>query len=536
MYQKKDRSGAWKWVGLFFAGMVVFTLLSRAAYQHGTAVVTTAAPTGGPIAHTLRLTGKTEQNRERAVTTVAGLRVSDIRVNEGQRVAQGDVLFTLDMDYLEEAILTQTQELRKQKLSIQDAWSQSSASQKQRQNQQAQAEENYNSAVSQAETGLDRAGQELDRAEEALENYYNGLSDSQTQEAALTQAANLAKDAYDGACAALEELQREQEEAVRAALDQAEEGADPEAIAQAVRAEYAPRIAQAETDLSEARQTMEAAAAALESFRQTPGETEEELLARREAAQQAYDDACAALDNAETVYSRAIASANLPQGSNHAAQIGQITYDQMSLALEKLEALRQAGGEILAPVDGIVLSCQIQTGGKTTDTTALLLAELEQGCRFTCLVTEEQSQYIGVGDRVTLQAGSTGRRYEDLPVTTFAPGEEEGTYRLTVQLPGGTLGLGVSAQLSYTKRSQPYTCCVPLSALHLDENNRPYVLTVQEVDSVLGAQLQARKVSVTVLEQNETTAALAEGALNSQQQVIVSADRAVDTGSRVRVS
>ncbi len=47
--------------------------------------------------------------------------------------------------------------------------------------------------------------------------------------------------------------------------------------------------------------------------------------------------------------------------------------------------------------------------------------------------------------------------------------------------------------------------------------------------------MQARKVNVTVLEKNETTAALAEGAVGAQDQVIVSADRAVDARSRIRV-
>ena len=72
MYLKKEKGRIRKLVGIFFAGMLLFTLLSRAVYQHGTAVVTTAAPGSGAIAHTVQLTGKTLQNQEQAVTTVAG--------------------------------------------------------------------------------------------------------------------------------------------------------------------------------------------------------------------------------------------------------------------------------------------------------------------------------------------------------------------------------------------------------------------------------------------------------------------------------
>ena len=570
MYLKKEKGRIRKLVGIFFAGMLLFTLLSRAVYQHGTAVVTTAAPTSGAIAHTVQLTGKTLQNQEQAVTTVAGLRVASICVNEGQQVNQGDVLFTLDLDYLEETILTQKQDMEKQRLSVQDAWSQNAATQKRRSNAQAQAEENYNSAVAQAETTLERAARNLERAKAALENYYNGITEDKAQEEALVLECQKAKSDYDAALAALELLQQEIADKIQEAIDRAEQEraqapqqetvpevlppaepvpqtdtltqAEIDDIANAVRAEYAQRLSDARSAVEQARQAVDETNAALEAYRQeqqtgSPVRSEQELLEAVEKAQQTYDDALSALENAKTTYGRAIRSANLPDGSNHTAQIGQITYDQMALALDKLEALLDGEGKILSPVDGIVTRCNIQTGEKTTDTTAMLLADLSQGCKFSGLVTEEQSKYIGLGDRVTLRAGSTGKRYEDLPVTTFSPSEEtEDGYRLTVQLPANTLSLGASAELSFTRKSQPYSCCVPVSALHLDVRNQPYVLVVEQVNTVLGPQQQARKVSVTVLEQNETTAALAEGALSSKQQVIVGSDRAVDIGSRVRVS
>lgn len=572
MYLKKEKISIWKWIGLFFGAMILFTILSRAIYQHSTAVVTTKMPTSGTITHTVQLSGKTLQNQEQAVTTVAGLRVASVCVNEGQQVNQGDVLFTLDLDYLEETILTQKQNMEKQRLSVQDAWSQNAATQKRRSNAQAQAEENYNSAVAQAETTLERAARNLERAKAALENYYNGITEDKAQEEALVLECQKAKSDYDAALAALELLQQEIADKIQEAIDRVEQErmqtpqqetvppeevlppaepvpqtdtltqAEIDDIANAVRAEYAQRLSDARSAVEQARQAVDETNAALEAYRQeqqtgSPVRSEQELLEAVEKAQQTYDDALSALENAKTTYGRAIRSANLPDGSNHTAQIGQITYDQMALALDKLEALLDGEGKILSPVDGIVTRCNIQTGEKTTDTTAMLLADLSQGCKFSGLVTEEQSKYIGLGDRVTLRAGSTGKRYEDLPVTTFSPSEEtEGGYRLTVQLPANTLSLGASAELSFTRKSQPYSCCVPVSALHLDVRNQPYVLVVEQVNTVLGPQQQARKVSVTVLEQNETTAALAEGALSSKQQVIVGSDRAVDIGSRVRVS
>lgn len=185
MYLKKEKISLWKWIGLFFGAMILFTILSRAIYQHSTAVVTTKMPSSGTINHTVQITGKTVQNQELAVTTIGGLRISSICVNEGQQVKQGDVLFVLDLDYLDEVILKQEQDMKKQQLSVWDAWAQNSNAQKQKENQQAQAEENYNNAVSQAETAVERAERDLERAKTALENFYNGVSNDKEVEEAL---------------------------------------------------------------------------------------------------------------------------------------------------------------------------------------------------------------------------------------------------------------------------------------------------------------------------------------------------------------
>lgn len=594
MYLKKEKGQIWKWIGFFFAAMILFTILSRAVYQHGTAVVTTVTPSSGTIDHTVQITGKTVQNQELAVTTIGGLRVGSVRVNEGQQVKQGDVLFQLDLDYLDEMILNQEQDMKKQQLSVWDAWAQNSNALKQKENQQAQAEENYDNAVAQAQTAVDRAKRDLDRAKTALENYYNGITDDKAEEEALLLACQDAKADYDSAVSSLDALEREIEQAVLEAISQAEAelqqaalqaesepvdetrpteeslsteetvsidetvtSVEPVTIAEpvpipteltqeqkdqieaSVRAGFTDRLAAAEADVQRAQQAVADANAELEAFRQRQDSgaelSEQDLIDAVEQAQEAYDDAVAALETTKTTYGRAINSANLPAGTSNSAQIGQITYDQMGVQLEKLQALRDVEGKILAPTEGIVTKCNVQTGEKTTDTTAILLADMTQGCKFSGLATEEDSQYIGVGDSVLLQT-STGKVFKELPVTTFSTTDEPGGgCRLTVQIPAGNLALGTNVQLSFTKKSQLYTCCVPLSALRLDSRNQPYVLVVEQSKSVMGDELQARKVSVTVLEQNATMAAIEEGVLGQKTHVIVGSDREIDIGSRVRV-
>ena len=585
MYLKKEKGRIWKWICLFFAAMILFTILSRAIYQHGTAVVSVEMPTGGTINHTVQITGKVLQNQELAVTTIGGLRIGSVCVNEGQQVKQGDVLFVLDLTYLNEMILRQEQDMKKQQLSVWDAYAQNSNAEKQRENQQAQAEENYDNAVAQAQTAVDRAKRDLDRAKTALENFLNGVTDNKEEEEALELACQEARTDYNDAVAALEALEQEIDQAVQDAISEAERElqqanlqaetqppaetismeemgdttvpmepvtiAEPTAVAAeltpeqkaeidvSVRTSYTDRLSAAETAVYTAQQAVTDADAELEAFRQRQNSntalSEQDLLDAVEEAQEAYDDAVAALEATKTTYGRAVDSANLPASTSNSAQIGQITYDQMKLELSKLQALRDGEGKILSPTNGIVTRCNVQTGEKTTDTTAILLADMSQGCKFSGLASEEDSEYIGVGDKVLLQTGN-GKVYKDLPVTTFSTTEESGGgYRLTVQIPAGNLSLGTNVHLNFTKKSPVYTCCVPLSALRLDSRNQPYVLVVEEGKSVMGAELQARKVSVTVLEQNTTMVALAEGSIGPKDLVIVGTDREIDHGSRVRV-
>lgn len=549
MYQKPRKNALWKSIAIFFSLMLLLTLLSRWVYQSGTAVVTTAAPSGGVIAHTVELTGKITENQELAVTTEAGLRIASVCVHEGQQVSPGDPLFTLDLSCLAEEIQTQQQEMEKLKLTIQDGYSQNSAAQQRRANAQAQAEENYDWAVSQAETALERAARNLERAKQALEDFYHGADQSrEEEEQALLTACQEAEALCAAAQEALSSLTSGLEAAIADAIAQAQAGREepltPEetnAITQALTQEYSPGIADAQAALESAQARKAQADESLEAFRSAPTQppdpaSEEALLAQVEQAQQSYDDALSSLDTAETTYSRAIQSASLPEATSHSPQITQITYDQMALKLEKLLALQKSGGAITAPVEGVVTSCAVQTGGRTGDTAALLLADLSQGCRFSGLVTQEQSEYIGVGDSVILTALATNKEYTGLTVTTLSSRSEgEEGYRLTVQVPGSSLTLGASVRLKSVRKSPAYTCCVPLSALHVDAQNRPYVLVAEEAETVLGTQTQARAVSVTVLEKNGSLAALEPGALHAGQQIIVTADRPIDSGSRIRV-
>lgn len=717
-----NRSRWMKITAAFFAWMLCFTILSRAADQAGIAAVQVQKPESRMILHTVTAAGKVVQNREVAIVTEADERVVEIAVEKGQKVAKGDLLFVVDTELLQEKILNQKQEIEKQKLQLGDAGSQQDVRAAQKANEQASAAEQYSLSTKKAQVQVSRAKRDLDDAKQELTDYRkkNGNGSTTTDntvEETLQNALEEKTAAYLDAQKELTALQWRIEHAVNTALngtgaqlvkngtsvtqaaeeesfileekesefeddgavdlpglsylanaselfighvemieqedmptveetsqgfdataelsgenadipldqsmglseqdtrqndeadvdidiiiapsdqdsntgsDQSDSstnlpsgstvppGADASVISpitpdesdtttqpstpdrdrtdntatpsqtdqkkleQQVRDTYAPELDAAMKKVETAKKEKEAAEQALVQYQQeqltaadaSGKEQERQLLAAVQTARDAYEDAALAANEAAVTAGRAVATAGIGDASDSTLAIGEITVEQMELQLEKLERLLETDGAVRAPSDGLITEIAVNTGERTADTPAIRMADLTKGYRFTAELTKEQEKYIGAGDEVTL-TDSRRNQLEQLAVESVAADEEnEGVYEISVPLPDDTLELGAAAVLDYSSPSQTYATCVPLAALHLDERNQPYVLTYDEQDSVLGKELRARKVSVNILDQNESYAALADGSISSQDEVIVSADKAVDDGSRIRL-
>lgn len=645
-----NRSRLIRITAAFFAVMLCFTILSRAADQAGIAAVQVQKPESRMILHTVTAAGKVVQNREVAIVTEPDERVVEIAVEKGQKVAKGDLLFTIDTELLQEKILNQRQEIEKQKLQLGDAGSQQDVRAAQKANDQASAAEQYSLSTKKAQVQVSRAKRDLDAAKQALTDYRkkNGNGSTATDntvEETLQNALEEKTATYLDAQKELTALQWRIENAVNTALNEtgaqlvkngmcvtqaAEEeplileepegeledagavdspeqdtkqtdgesaqdidiiiepsdqevntGSEPsdssvissaipdvsdtaqpstpgysdaddgvaspvpdrELTEQQVRDTYAQELDAATKKVETAKKEKEAAEQALMQYQQeqltaadaSGKEQERQLLAAVQTAGDAYEDAVLAANEAAVTAGRAVAAAGISDASDSTLAVGEITVEQMELQLEKLERLLEADGRICAPSDGLITEIAVNIGERTVDTPAVRMADLTKGYRFTAELTKEQETYIGAGDEVTL-TDSRRNHLEQLAVESVtADGENEGIYEISVPLPDDTLELGAAAVLDYSSPSQTYAICVPLAALHLDERNQPYVLTYDEQDSVLGKELRARKVSVNILDQNESYAALADGSISSQDEVIVSADKAVDDGSRIRL-
>ncbi len=214
-----------KITAVFFACMLCFTVLSRAADQMSVAVVLTSRPENRMITHEVKASGRIVQNQELAVTTEPNQRVKTLYVSEGDRVKKGELLFEVDMTVLEEQILRQKQEMEKQQLTVSDAKSQKDVSAQQKASQQAQAAEQYSLSTHSAGVRLSRAKKALSEAKKELEDFrkQQGMEPEENGvEASLEQACEEKAELYIQAEQELSQVQWKIEQAVYTALQNAQ--------------------------------------------------------------------------------------------------------------------------------------------------------------------------------------------------------------------------------------------------------------------------------------------------------------------------
>ena len=100
-----------EWLGAFFAVMLGFTVLSRAADSMTVAEVITKVPQNQVITHKVTGSGKVEGTSERALFALAGLRVERVLAKEGQFVKEGDVLIEFSLESLQECMQAEQEKI-----------------------------------------------------------------------------------------------------------------------------------------------------------------------------------------------------------------------------------------------------------------------------------------------------------------------------------------------------------------------------------------------------------------------------------------
>lgn len=241
------------------------------------------------------------------------------------------------------------------------------------------------------------------------------------------------------------------------------------------------------------------------------------------------------MEEAMDAASRTIEDLNMPEAPDSALQMNEIELGQRKKELGALQDLYNKKGMVLAQTDGIVTKVSV-TPGEQTGSVACCLADESAGYRFVAHISKEQADYVEAGMEASIRKSQGDSPIEGLVVESIRADEEDETqFEVTIDMPKAQLDIGVKATMTVTKKSQAYSCCVPLQAVRSNAQSE-YVLMIQKQETILGEEYTLRAVNVEILEKNEHYAALAESGISNAQAIVIDSDRAVEEGSKVRLN
>lgn len=252
------------------------------------------------------------------------------------------------------------------------------------------------------------------------------------------------------------------------------------------------------------------------------------------ARKQAYEALVEDKGHSLTPLQRAVEDANNPDTVSHSADIAELDMKAQKQKINKLEALKAGNGLVKAPGNGTVKKLNVSVGDRTGDGVAVLLTDPTSGFSFKAKVEQDKAAYFNEGDPVTLTLSTDNKKLDNLKIASkYTSLEDNSFYEISVNITADSGNPGSTASMELNKQPVRYNNCVPLEALHKD-GNKTYILVLTEKSNVLGSETIAERIDVTVLDKNDTYAAI-DGSFADTQQFVSGANKPIKPGDRVQV-
>lgn len=484
---------------VFFLIMAVCTAVSRAAASMVVPKVTTGKVQEGKLSILIQGKGTVETREESLLSLQTGLRVEKI-LQTGTVVKKGDVLLQYDQNYLQERIEEKQAEIKKLELAVEQA---KLTGQPQA---RVEAAESAQRDVQLSEDNYAKAWEDYNAAAEAYETGAAGQQQNLDQE---LQAAEEEKERV---------LQQAQE------LEAAGEAEEAEKLRQQAEENAEQRKAQAQSAYDSAIQELEL----------QKSQAEESLQAQDSARAQAYNayesakeqDAAAAENDKKTA-----------EAGSYTTQSAQVDLELAKKELEKLQKVQSENGEVKAPEDGVLKSSTIAAGGVTDDTASLMFGW--GGYRVKGNLTAEDLSKAETGDEVKIMVPGQGKTLKknigEISGNTNQQGEGQtaaGVFYAEMEEKEAVYGSEISYEISRQTDSS-YKQVIPLSAVRKDSDGT-FCLVAEEEKTVLGNEYRAKRVAVTVVEKDSTSAAITSS-LGQEDKIITGSSKDIAPEDKVRL-
>lgn len=536
---------------IFLVFMYVCTLISRAVYASKLPQVSVAKPGRMAISHQVEAEGIVHQGREYAVNALSGLRVRTVYAHVGDRVTTESLLFDIDLKDLEEQIREKELAAKKLKLQISDQEKNRALQQEKEEIDHIRAQEDYVRTAEETQNAVDKAERDIQIAQRdlnELKNHPVSVTSDADRKAAQSR--------YDAWVKERDKLKSEMEQAKAdweaaeadkadgdttvssndaAAADTDGDGEAPEtpdsADAEAAKEKYDKaktaydehmKNSVAKPDYS----AEDAAKAAWEAEKRS-------LEDAANAAAWAKSDAGAAQEKALEDAARQLDDAQMTGASDSSLEISRLELSALQSELAAYQEILKAQGQIYPEKDGVVTGIRVTPGERVPDGAALVYADLTSPMQFSVSLTKEQKKYVNQGDIAELTLGN--RKGEEYAVDYIAENEANpDVYEARILLEEGLGTIGQSGTFTVDAQSETYQCCIPVAALHEDANHRKFVYIVSERSGILGKELAAEAVYVKVLDQNDSYAAIEEGVIDSETELITNSTEPIEDRTVIR--
>lgn len=510
------------------AVMLVFTIASRVAASITVPQVTASAPSPGKIEHTVIASGTVEAGGEKAIVTEEGILVAQVNVHTGESIGEGETLFALDMDSLEDQIYELQNQIKKLQLENDSLKKNKAQADAKQQLELKRAQEDYEETIAKNTVSDGKANEALQKAADAKSQAEKELNSAKDALAQAEKELNAVK----------EELQNVKDAAAaeqsKDTADQPKDAADSDASGKneqdnTTNSTITQKLQQLEEAVQEKQNTYDTIQAKV-TEKQAALDSASVAL---EEKQEQLESSTSTAEDAKKAAERAVEDAGLSADIDHTQEINAISLEQYQKQLEKLKTLKQQNGEITAPSSGIITKVCVETGQKTTDTAAVVMSDEQSGLFFTTTTDSKNREYLSVGDNATITG--VGKETSDCSIVSLETSKDGSSIKVSIAMQGDDFLPGESAQMTATRKSESYDYLVPVTAVW-QENNKAYVLLLETENTVLGEQYIARKAEVQILDKNSSYAAVSGNSLSADCQIITDSDRTVGNGDVVRMT
>ena len=176
---------------MFLILMWFCTVLSKSIYTSELPIVSTVAAERKYIEHIVELEGIVIAGNKDPVSSLGGLRIDHLMVQVGDKVEEGDVLFTIDMEDLDEIMEAKQDEIHKLQLQIDTILQNQELARQKKVLEEERAREDYNALARYQDTLVGRAAEGISQVEEDIDEQDGGMSDElrdELQSAAYAEA------------------------------------------------------------------------------------------------------------------------------------------------------------------------------------------------------------------------------------------------------------------------------------------------------------------------------------------------------------